>query len=88
MKIGDWVNYAVDGMHPGSGYVIGIPQYSGSYEHVVVLATARFHGMPINARWCEPTGQSDVGKAESLARRYNDLYPGFLKSTADQQKDV
>ena len=83
MKFGDWVDYAVDGCHRGSGYVIGVPHYSKGYGDVVMLAADHFHGMPISAKWCKPTGQSDEGAANLLALRYCDLYPDFLLARKD-----
>lgn len=77
LEIGDRVRYSLD-VNAGGGVVIGYPIFSKDRK-IVVIADDKYHGMPINERWCMVSKTPDIEKAKRLRKRYVDLYPGFLQ---------
>lgn len=76
IDIGTQCRYELDGI-VGHGVVIGYPKYSPAGE-VVVLATEKAHGMPINEHWVTPQPGALLDDAKRYRDRYRKLYPGFL----------
>lgn len=86
MKFGDYVRAQVRGGPVDFGYVIGVPEYSHGFDDVVMIADAKYDGMPINACWCESAGDGSEFKARRLRERYESKYPGAL--AAESEKDA
>lgn len=88
VKFGDRVEYDLRASHGGDlgyGYVIGVPNYSQGYGHIVMLADESYTGMPINAAHCREIGGNEA-LATHYRERWNERHPGFLK-TAHQEGD-
>lgn len=88
MKFGDRVEYDLRASHGGDlgyGYVIGVPQHSRGYDHIVMLADESAIGMPINAVHCKAVGH-DSALATGYRKRWDERYPDFLAPLATPQE--
>jgi len=80
MRFGDLVEYDLTASHGGQieqATVIGEPGYSDGT--VVMLATEKAIGMPINVRHCRVIASGNESPAEELRARYAKKFPGALK---------
>lgn len=81
MKIGDWIDYRVQGYGDGNGtgLVVGEMRYSKGANIVILIADEEKLGMPISTRWCRSNGKTDLPAALRYRERYEKRLPGHLK---------
>lgn len=76
-KLGDMVEYSINGAYANFGVVIGEPHYSK--DDIIVIATTFALGGPVNIMHIERKVGSDLISAMQYRNRYEEKFPNFLK---------